>query len=464
MVSETRLTDPPAKAVLDALEGAFRALAEAEVARIRHTQISLTRAAKRTASEPEGVVQWAAIGAGAQVLLAWWTAISGQRHVRIVARAIPRDQDYLQNESKLGTRPAVWHVFPERVYRRRVGKTNDLIAVCACGAVGTEKALGWAGPCCGPCADFADDHGEQARAPALFGANEPCYAVSASACGSRVLTQSARALTVRDATGVPLFALPYERERLALPGPSPALSPCGRYLAHSDPAAGRFRVFDLSTQPAAESRQFAEVSAFAFHPTGALYLVTGGGLLVCEQPLARPVGTKFALAVSGGPIAFSTNGARVALRTEGYVHLFEMDGTPLARVPLPASQVFGQRPPPGAVPHVALSADGSQVAVALAYAVAVHHVVTGERRFYDGKLDGSATGAAFDASGKWLFVSRYDGSLVAHPTDTFAPERTVVLRWSLGPLRATAAFGDSLVTACDEGAKVWPVAQLLRGV
>jgi hypothetical protein len=39
-----------------------------------------------------------------------------------------------------------------------------------------------------------------------------------------------------------------------------------------------------------------------------------------------------------------------------------------------------------------------------------------------------------------------------------------VLRWSLGPVRALAAFGDALVAACDEGAKVWPVAQLLSGV
>jgi hypothetical protein len=459
MLHETRLTDPPAKAVLAALEGAFRALVEAEVPRVRHTQISLTRAAKRAATGPEGFAQWSAVGAGAQVLVAWWTALSGRRHVRVLARAIPGDQQYLQNESKLGTRPAVWHVFPERVYRRRVGKTNDLIAVCACGAVGTEKALGWAGPCCGPCADFADDHGEQQRAPALFGANEPCYAVSASACGSRVLAQTNTNVSVRDATGALVFSRAVERQQFA---PPPALSPCGRYLALSEPAHGRFRVFDLSTQPARESIQFAEVSAFAFHPAGALYLVTEGGLLACEQPLARPVGTKFSLAADRGPVAFSANGERAAFRGPSGIQLFEIDGTPLARVAQPTSAVHG-RPTPGA-PHVALSADGSQVAVALGPALAVYHTVTGERRFYDGKLDDSATGAAFDASGKWLFVAQWSGSVVAYPTDMFAPERTVVLRWSLGPVRALAAFGDALVAACDEGAKVWPVAQLLSGV
>jgi hypothetical protein len=459
MVSDTRLIDPTAKAVLAALEGAFRALPEAGFAHVRHTRMSLTRAAKRAAYEPEGVAQWSALGTGSQVLAAWWTALSGRRHVRVVARAVPRDQAYLHNESKLGTRPAVWHVFPERVYRRRVGKVNELIAVCACGAVGTEKALGWAGPCCGPCADFADDHGPQPTAPALFGANEPCFGVGASADGSRILTQSAKTISVRDATGALVFARAFERDPFAMPAPPPALSPCGRYVAHSEPDAGRFRVFDLNTQPALDT-----VGAFAFHPTsGALYLVSNGGVLVCEQPLARPVGTKFSLAVQGGPVAFSANGERVALRTESGIQVYEADGTPLARVPLPASLVNGQRPTPGA-PHVALSADGSQVAVALGFALAVHHAVTGERRFYNGKLDDGATGAAFDASGKWLLVSQWSGSLVAHPTDTFAPERTAVLRWSLGPVGAMTACGDAIVTACDEGAKVWPVAQLLSGV
>ena len=61
MLHETRLTDPPAKAVLAALEVAFRALVEAEVPRVRHTQISLTRAAKRAATGPEGFAQWSAV-------------------------------------------------------------------------------------------------------------------------------------------------------------------------------------------------------------------------------------------------------------------------------------------------------------------------------------------------------------------------------------------------------------------
>ena len=54
------------------------------------------------------------------------------------------------------------------------------------------------------------------------------------------------------------------------------------------------------------------------------------------------------------------------------------------------------------------------------------------------------TGAAFDASGKWLFVARYDGSLVAYPTDTFAPERTAA--------HADAAVAAAMSAAARSGA------------
>ncbi|CAN0198479.1 unnamed protein product, partial [Phaeothamnion confervicola] len=147
------------------------------------------RVAARTASEPEGVEFWAAreavaTGFTGQVLVAWWTAVSGRRHVRVVGRVVTPETGYLVNASKMNTRPPVWHVFPDRVYRRRAGRANDLVAVCGCGAVGTEKALGWAGPCCGPCIDFQEEHGAPPpQRPALLRTPVPCLAVAASADG-----------------------------------------------------------------------------------------------------------------------------------------------------------------------------------------------------------------------------------------------------------------------------------------
>lgn len=462
-VSDTRLTDAPATAVLAALAGAFRALVEAGAAPIRHTQIALKRAANRTASEPEGLAQWSS--AAAQVLVAWWTAVSGRRHVRVLARTLDCYTAHLANETTLGTRPPVWHVFPERVYRRRVGKTNELIAVCGCGAVGTERALGWAGPCCGPCADYRDEHGAPPWVrPALFPTGDLCRAVAGSADGTRALAATRGTVFVWDtaAPGEPLHTSSGAQAQEQ--PPVCALSPDGRFLARSEPGHGRFRVFDLSATPPRESVQFAPVSAAAFHPgSGALYFVTDGTLLVSDPPTARPTGTPFG-AASGGALAFGTNGERVAVYLEPNVQVFGAGGVPLARVPLPASQVFGRRAPPGGAPHVALAPDGARVAVGYAFALAVYHATTGECQFYDGKLDGSVTGLAFDRAGRWLFVSRYDGSLVAYPADTYAPGRTAVFRWSLGPLRGLATCGDAVLTACDEGAKVWPVAELLGGV
>jgi WD40 repeat protein len=113
---------------------------------------------------------------------------------------------------------------------------------------------------------------------------------------------------------------------------------------------------------------------------------------------------------------------------------------------------------------VAFSPDGVQVAIGYDRAIAVHHAATGERRFWDGQLPDEVAGVAFDASGKWLFAGRHDGTLVAYRTDIISNERSVVFRWSLGPIRALAACGDTLLAACDEGVQLWPMAKLLEGV
>ena len=116
------------------------------------------------------------------------------------------------------------------------------------------------------------------------------------------------------------------------------------------------------------------------------------------------------------------------------------------------------------MPHAAFSPDGGQIAIGYDQALAVHHAVTGEQRYWDGKLPDAVTGVAFDPGGKWLYVGRRDGTLVAYRTDIISDERSVVFRWSLGPIHALALCGDSLLTACDEGVQVWPMAKLLEGV
>jgi hypothetical protein len=478
-LSDTRLPDPSAKAVHAAIESAFRAVsAHGITARISHTKISVKRVAERAATEPEGDEFWGsrttvATGVAGQVSVSWWTAVSGRRHVRIVARLITPETSYLLNAAKRSTRPAVWHVFPDRVYRRRMGKENNLVAVCGCGAVGTEKALGWAGPCCGPCADYLEEHGALPwKRPALLPTPSPCTAVAASADGRRVAAVSADGTDVRvwdtDAPEEPVHVWNTKTEDAAVA--QIALSATGRFLALAGRTNDRLHVLDLRAESRHPAVQMAPTSAVAFHPvTGALYFVTGGMVLTASPPGARAHGSGVPGAIQDGPLAFSRDGARLAVQRNDDIHVHETaTGAQVTAIqrpytighPLP----MHVRPPPPIVAQVAFSPDGGQIAVGFGRAVAVYHAVTGARRFHNGDLADAASGVAFDPGGKWLFVGRHDGTLGAYHTDTFAEDRSVMLRWSLGPIRALATCGDSLLAACDEGAQLWPMAQLLEGL
>ena len=481
-LTDTLLTDPTAKAVHLAIETAFRVVNEhSPEAQIEYTKVSVKRVAE-AATAAEGIEFWASrnnfsrpttdySGCG-QVLVAWWTATSGRRYVRVIGRVLALAQNYLANAVKLGTRPPVWHIFPDRVYRRRAGKANDIVCVCGCGAVGTEAALGWAGPCCGPCADYRDEHDALPwTRPALFPTPTPCIAVAASADGRFVAGVSAGGMTVHvwDTTAgtEPVFTW-------GEPSPDSvvwhiAISADGRFLALGGSANHRLHIIDLRANPVSTAVQMVDVRAVAFHPAGELYFVTVGSVLLASPPDARATGAGLNMDNATGPLAFSRDGSRVAIARGDEVQVCETaTGAELATVlrPIPSNQ---RMPIPDWVGRprglrVALSPDGAQVAVGFGRALAVYHAVTGAQRFLDNDLDDVVSGVAFDASGKRLYVARFDGTLAAYHTDTFAPDRTVVLRWSLGPIRALALCGTAVVTACDEGTKVWPVEKLLEGV
>src|SRR5947207_971567 len=100
-LTDTRLNDPTAAEVLDALQRAFRVVAERNRgAKIARAQVAMKRAATRAATQPEGTENWASHtqvddGFAGQVLLAWWTAVSGKRHVRVVGRLVTPRTTYL---------------------------------------------------------------------------------------------------------------------------------------------------------------------------------------------------------------------------------------------------------------------------------------------------------------------------------------------------------------------------------
>jgi WD domain, G-beta repeat len=477
---EQRLTDPDAKGVLGAIERAFGAVNPyGATSQIAATKVSMRRLAARTADEPEGVEFWASsqyVGLGnvaGQVLVAWWTAASGRRHVRVTGRVVDHHRSYLVNAMKMTTRPPAWHVFPDRVYRRRVGPANDLVAVCGCGACGTAWSLGWAGPSCGPCFDYTQDHGTEPPArPALLPTPAPCRAVAVAANGRWVAGAAANQVFVWD-----LDAGPGHVRQFAQPGdtdlaPRLALSPDGSLLAVAGVGYHGLRVFDLTPAVARVTGDVYGASAVAFDPTGADILYADTGRLVLADAPDLAARTPFLDNVNpAGPIAFAPDGDRVAVRVgdQLQVHAPGAERLPVA-FQLPASIRFTHNPqgvvPGNADAHAAFSPDGGQIAAAVGQGLSVHHAATGERRFWDGKLPSAVTGLAYDPAGKWLYAGREDGSLLAYRTDLFDAARTVTFRWSLGPLRGLAASGDgeTLFTAGDEGVKAWPIRRLLEGV
>ncbi len=475
--SDTRLTDPDAAAVHEAIAAAFhRVNAFRPAAKIPFTKISLKRVSDRTTTEPEGVEFWATAarvttGIAGQVAVAWWTAISGRRHVRVIGRIVTPATSYLVHAGKMNTRPPVWHVFPDRVYRRRAEKANDLVAVCGCGAVGTEKSLGWAGPCCGPCIDFQEEHGSlPPQRPALLHTPASCVAVAASADGRWVAGACAGEVRVwdLDAGAEPIHTFAEKTDTEIFPQLS--LSSDGRYLAVAGVVSEGLRVFDLCGPGKPVLVQKWGAGCVAFRPASdGLYTILGERVMVSAPPSATPREVALPPASQSGPLVFSPDGTRLAVVRGQQIRVHETGGQTLATIPFPPTNMYRTttlvfRVGPPLALHVAFSPDGGQIGVGYDQALAVHHAVTGERRFHDGKLPDAVTGVAFDPGGKWLYVGRRDGTLVAYHADTFADERSVVFRWSLGPIHALALCGNSLLTACDEGVQVWPMAKLLEGV
>lgn len=474
-LTDTRLNDPTATEVLGALQSAFRAV-EGRGARVPHAQVAIKRAATHAATEPEGTENWVSRtqieeGFAGQVLLAWWTAVSGKRFVRIVGRLVTARTQYLLSGMKLSTRPPVWHVFQDRVYRRRAANSNDMIAVCGCGAVGTEKALGWAGLCCGPCADYRDEHGELPwKRPAFLPLPSACVAVAGSADGRWVAAACQAEVRVwdLDAGAKPVHVVPTVTEEAV--AAHIALSADGRWLAVAGRANSRLHITDLKAQPARTAMHMAPVDAVAFQPNrDALHFIAASSILVSEPPDARPSGSAF-FATGSGPLVFANSGTRIAVRHGQTIEIHDTSpiekrslGTELASLPFPR-HTNPHIAPGRSVPRVAFAPDGGHVAIGFGQALAVHHAVTGAQRFADGTLEATVTGLAYSPDGEWLYVGRQDGTLDVRSTATFASERSVVLRWSLGPIHAVAACGDALLTACDEGVQVWPMPKLLEGL
>jgi hypothetical protein len=172
---ERRLTDPTADELVRALaEAAAQANAGGDLPLIRQTPEQWRQLVEDCLRTPEGLFDRAGeaepgrVKAGPWPLLAvvWWTDSRGRRHwlVRGWVGYWPERPtqmgplDFLADTSRERL-PVLWHLCPERVFRRWVDGGREVLVCCSCGLVGTPEALAWAGDRCGPCSDRQQEEG-----------------------------------------------------------------------------------------------------------------------------------------------------------------------------------------------------------------------------------------------------------------------------------------------------------------
>jgi hypothetical protein len=114
---------------------------------------------ERCEREPEGHLQWEEPGPPTTYLtLSWWTDLIGLRHYRIGAgdsTRLPVHRAWTRAPEE--DRPPLWHVYPDRIFRRQHNGTDAWLAVCTCGVAGPPASLGWRGERCGPCQDRREE-------------------------------------------------------------------------------------------------------------------------------------------------------------------------------------------------------------------------------------------------------------------------------------------------------------------
>lgn len=122
-------------------------------------------------------------------LVAWWRDYLSRWHVRLVG-------DWPAEGVRLPmagpSRPALARIYPANSVVVTEHRRSRLLVVCGCGTWGEPEALGWMGPCCGPCFDRAADEpapplgwnvGKQAITDVAVSPTGECVA---SRCSGRV--------------------------------------------------------------------------------------------------------------------------------------------------------------------------------------------------------------------------------------------------------------------------------------
>jgi hypothetical protein len=177
------LLDPSPEALVAAMvEAVETANKRCRKGLLKPDETAFRRLAKDITARPEGVERRCRVAgkgtrqrsaARATLLgVAWWTDPVGRRHVRVVGRRLLPFSEFHLNRfgpPDAETPPLVL-IDPDHCFvRHRPGRAPELLVCCECGATGSPAEVAWVVGRCGPCHDWAEEHGRpRARRPAVI--------------------------------------------------------------------------------------------------------------------------------------------------------------------------------------------------------------------------------------------------------------------------------------------------------
>jgi hypothetical protein len=484
LASDQRLTDPTEAAVRAALKRACAAANGKRKTGITSLDDGNFRAlAKVVLGEREGYHSHCGTRStadSARLVLAWWTAPGNRKLVRVRTWREPYrewqaslDDPRVVEQKELNTRPAVWHLDPERITRVEADGASQWVAVCGCGAAGSPESLGWAGGMCGPCRDRVEELGPKSIAhdAALLTAPgfEP-WAVGFSPDGSRVVAMGRWGYRVWDRTGALRASNPTPRYNTRTT--VPVVGPDGTFAFLNDDDNTLVWLDGAKGRPERVVRFGEVVRAFWTGRPGELLLQEyqyEGRVRVITLPGGKgsgwvrpPLSESRLHAVHGDPKA-----PRAVFCRNGDVVVAEVNPKGGSRAQSRFRLGNGQYDRTGNWTQgpevVRFTPDGERVLFACQNHLELWHL---KRRkcLVQGQLPGRIVDLCFSPDHEHLFILEAAGTIAVCPAGLLTHVRLRArLKWHAGPAAALAVSldGATLATAGAEGVKLWPVARLL---